>query len=135
MGVVCVLVGCKLTRRQVSINVVVSGGDVVWVSFENYLMWLVVELLHPLRQVPGGQVEGGSLDRGPVWVSRWLVVCRLRILNLLKDLLSHHLINESLLFLSIFCCLSYFPDLYLSLIIVDNLNDIIIPHLSRIISW
>ena len=133
MGVVCVLVGCKLTRREVSINVVVSGRDVIWVSFENYLVRLVVELLDPLWQVPGGQVERGSLDRGPVWVSRWLVVCRLRILNLLKDLLSHHLINESLLFLSIFSCLSYFPDLYFSLIIVDNLNDIIIPHLSGII--
>ena len=42
------LVGCKLTRREVSINVVVSGRDVIWVSFENYLVRLVVELLDPL---------------------------------------------------------------------------------------
>lgn len=78
-------------------------------------------------------MQGGSLYRGTIWVSRGFIVGRFCILDLLKDLLSHHLVYESLLFLSIFSCLSNLPDLYFSLIIVDNLNDVIIPHLSGII--
>ena len=78
-------------------------------------------------------MQGGSLYRGTIWVSWGFIVGRFCILDLLKDLLSHHLIYESLLFLSIFSSLSNLPNLYFSLIIVDNLNDIIIPHLSGII--
>lgn len=78
-------------------------------------------------------MQGGTLDRGAVWVSRGLVIRRFCVLDLLEDLLSHHLVNESLLFLSVFSCLSNLPDLYFSLIIVYDFNYIIIPHLSRII--
>jgi hypothetical protein len=94
---------------------------------------LVVELLDSLGEVARGQVQRGTLDWGTVWVGRGFIVGGLCVLDLLKNLLSHHLVYEGLLLLSIFCCLSNFPDLYFSLIIVDDLHDIIIPHLSRII--
>ena len=133
--VVCMLIRCKFTRWQISINIVVSCWNVVRVSFEYYLMRLVIKVLHSLRKMSGCQVQRGSFNRCPIRISGRFIVSRFCILNLLKDLLSHHLINENLFFLSIFCCLSNFPYLHFSLIIVDNLNDIIIPHLSRIISW
>jgi len=79
-------------------------------------------------------VQGWTLYRGAVWVSRGLVIGGFCVLDLLKDRLSYHLVDESLLFLSVFSCLSNLPDLYFSLIIVYDFNDIIIPHLSRIIS-
>ncbi len=78
-------------------------------------------------------MQGGTLHRGAVWVSRGLVISRFCVLDLLEDLFSYHLVNESLLFLSVFGCLSNLPDLYFSLIIVYDLNYIIIPHLSRVI--
>ena len=98
-------------------------------------MRLMVQLLNSLGKVSRRQVERGSFHWSSISVCWRLIVSRFGVLDLLEYLLSHHLIYESLLFLSIFSCLSNFPDLHLSLVIVDNFYDIIIPHLSRVICW
>jgi len=50
----CVLVRGQLTRREVPVDVSVCWGDIVGVSFEHDLVWLVVELLDSLREVSRG---------------------------------------------------------------------------------
>ncbi len=52
--VCCVLVRGQLTRREVAVDVSVCWGDIVGVTFEHDLVWLVVELLDSLREVSRG---------------------------------------------------------------------------------
>ena len=102
---------------------------VIRVPLEHDLVRLVMQLLHALRQMPGHQVQ-----RGPV-VETWrgLVLSWLRILDLLQDLLTHHLVYQGLLLLSVLSCLSDLPDLNFSLVVINNFDDLIIAHLAWVI--